>query len=127
MDFFEGVEEFNRRIKGIEPPREARVALSLEKEWIVSALKEELEEFRAAETPADQLDALIDLIYFAAGQVYTMGANGQAAFDAVHAANMTKMKGTLSKRPGPSNFDAVKPNTWKAPDLTEALKPRERQ
>jgi len=65
-----------------------------------------------------EVDALIDLIYFAAGRMQEMGVDGQRALQAVHAANMRKVRGELAKRPGSLGHDAIKPVGWVGPDYS---------
>ena len=55
---------------------------------------EEIAELLEAKTAADQADALIDIIYFAAGTLAEMGVSGKTAdacWNAVHNANMNKV------------------------------------
>lgn len=123
MDFFKGVNRFNREVLGIVPPIVAGPVPEDRLKWLELALREELDEFLTAKTAEDQADALLDLMYFAAGELYKMGVDGQKAFDAVHAANMQKVRGELSKRPGSKGYDATKPPGWQAPDISQAMKP----
>ncbi|NRF91494.1 hypothetical protein HQN89_10730 [Paenibacillus frigoriresistens] len=57
----------------------------------ISYFLEEITEFAAADELEDQVDALIDLIYFAIGTFTLMGVKPEAIFDIVHAANMGKV------------------------------------
>lgn len=123
MDFFKGVNDFNKTVIGAVPPVKATSVPKDRLKWLEIALCEELNEFLSAESPEDQADALIDLMYFAAGELYKMGVDGQAAFNEVHRANMQKVRGELAKRPGSKGYDAVKPPGWEAPDLSCAMKP----
>jgi hypothetical protein len=45
-----------------------------------------------------------------------MGVNYGPAFDRVHEANMRRVRGERSKRPGSEGHDAVKPEGWTGPD-----------
>lgn len=88
-------------------------------------LKEELSELAAAKDPADRLDALVDLIYFAMGAIKRLSKNKRAfseAWKRVHAANMKKVRASKSN-PGKRNDknDAVKPEGWTAPDLSDLV------
>lgn len=53
-------------------------------------LREEIEEFAAAITLVQQVDAVVDVIYLAAGCLVEMGVELNEVFDAVHEANMAK-------------------------------------
>ena len=81
----------------------------------------ELEEACKAGDVHAAADALVDLAYFALGRLVEMGVPPGPAFDRVHEANMQKVAGDLSKRPGWKGHDAVKPLGWRAPDLHDLL------
>lgn len=72
---------------------------------------------------ANQLDALVDLIYVAIGTALFHGFDLREAWRRVQAANMAKMRakadGSDSKR-GSAN-DVVKPEGWKAPSHIELV------
>jgi predicted HAD superfamily Cof-like phosphohydrolase len=66
---------------------------------------------------AEQLDALVDIIYVALGNAYIQGLPVAEAWRRVHAANMAKIRATsetASLRGGTA--DVVKPLGWRAPD-----------
>tara|TARA_R100000781_G_scaffold105201_1_gene69002 strand:- start:32 stop:415 length:384 start_codon:yes stop_codon:yes gene_type:complete len=111
--------KFNRQVLG---RAETQMVLPLdlpEHEWLVAALKEEVQEFEDSKTPAEEVDALIDLCYFAIGGLSRLGLSEQQAwecFDAVHNANMTKKIGVKVTRPNDGSVDdAVKDETFKDP------------
>jgi predicted HAD superfamily Cof-like phosphohydrolase len=85
------------------------------------SLNEELVEWTAAVAKGDivgQVDALIDLMYFATGVLYKLGLSAEQieqCVSAVHAANMTKRRGTNAKR-DTGAADAIKPDGWVAPE-----------
>lgn len=113
---FELVEQFNKEIIGIDRPRIQRMDTA-EEEWLSKALTEEIEEFKAASSIVHQVDALLDLIYFAAGGLTRLGFPAEASmvmFQAVHKANMAKKKGIKETRG--HELDAVKPEGWVAPE-----------
>lgn len=120
-DMADMVERFNREVIGLPIPREPEQLSAKRKEWAVTALNEELIEFKHASTIDDEADALIDLTYFALGRLVEMGIAPRPVFEEVHRANMRKQRGNLSKRPGSLGFDAVKPDGWVAPDLAPLL------
>lgn len=78
--------------------------------WIES----EIEELRLARDINDTADAFIDIIYFALGGLVELGVDGGPLFDAVHAANMTKVK-----LPGISKI--AKPPGFKHPDIAALI------
>ena len=65
-------------------------------------------------------DALIDLIYVALGTAWMMGLPFGEGWSRVHTANMLKVR---AKHAGESKrgsaLDVVKPDGWKAPDLSD--------
>lgn len=71
---------------------------------------------------ANQLDALVDLVYVALGNAYLQGFDFSEAWRRVHRANMAKERATpdtASARGGV--FDIVKPPGWTAPDHTDLV------
>lgn len=78
-------------------------------------LLEEYTEFENAATPEDKVDALVDLIYIAAGTLTMFNVDGDEAFDKVHEANMKKILGTKKGRSNKTGNDVCKPKGWKAP------------
>lgn len=118
---------FTRHITQIPFHTKPTLLIGERKEFALKALEEELFEFSVAENINDQIDALLDLVYFALGRLYEMGIPVHAAkacWNAVHQANMEKTCGITSR--GFFN-DAVKPEGWVAPDHSwvEALGPVE--
>jgi predicted HAD superfamily Cof-like phosphohydrolase len=116
---FEDVKEFHTEFKipAVKPPFQLNYkALSFR----IKFLWEEMEELETAideQNICDQIDALIDLIYVAAGTLDLMGVDGQRHFSLVHRANMKKVRAQKagdSKRM--SSFDVIKPKGWLAPD-----------
>lgn len=120
-DCAQDVETFNRAIIGLPEQVFQRRLNPERKAWATGAILEELTEFRDAETLEDEADALVDLIYFAAGRLVEMNLPVRACFTEVHRANMGKRRGELSKRPGSQGYDAVKPEGWAPPDYSELL------
>jgi predicted HAD superfamily Cof-like phosphohydrolase len=85
----------------------SQVAINRRCRW----LSDELEEIHRArfleddnEFMAEVADGFIDIIYFALGGLVELGIDGGPLFDAVHAANMTKIKlpgvDKIAKPPG---------------------------
>lgn len=120
-DMLGQIGDFNREVGGMPiPPVPTRLDPE-RKEWAMSALTEELTEFRDATTLDEELDALVDLTYFALGRIVEMGIAPGGPFGEVQRANMEKRRGELSKRPGSKGFDAVKPPGWRGPDHADFL------
>lgn len=113
--------EFASNVIGLPVPAQPARLSSQRKAWASTALQEELNEFSAADTLEDEVDALVDLAYFAVGRIHEMGLSPRAMFEEVHAANMRKRRGELTKRPGAQGYDAVKPDGWTGPDYSELL------
>lgn len=87
----------------------------------IKQLNEEISEFEQADEANDlssQVDAMLDLIYFALGILYKMGLSPleiNTLFEAVHNANMTKAIGKKKGREVDGAIDAVKPVDFKDP------------
>jgi predicted HAD superfamily Cof-like phosphohydrolase len=124
-NFVEDIKDFHKKF-GLEykgPPRELPRDLYL---FRVQFLSEELNEYciaLAEHNKANQLDALVDLLYVAFGTAHLHGFNIQEAWNRVHAVNMQKVKALKdedSKR-GSGAYDVVKPKGWKAPKLDDLV------
>jgi hypothetical protein len=112
-------EKFNRDIINLPIPTTPKLLSSARLSWTLTALDEEQDEFEQAHGDGDVLeaaDALIDTIYFALGRLVEMGVPAEAIMDGVQRANMSKVQGSLSKRPGSMGHDAIKPEGWTPPD-----------
>lgn len=117
-------ERFAVEVLGLPIPETPTRLDTGRKDWALSALTEELQEFRDATTLEEEADALIDLSYFALGRIVEMGLAPSALFDEVHNANMRKVRGELSKRPNSKGYDARKPEDWVPPFLEPLLSAR---
>jgi len=93
-----------------------------EKKFRIKCLMEELEEYVNAIDPADELDALIDLVVFALGTADRQGFSPiwDEAFRRVMEANCNKEVGPNTKR-GSFAIDLKKPEGWKAPSFDDLL------
>lgn len=86
-------------------------------------LNEEIHEFETADEASDlvgQVDAMLDLVYFALGILYKMGLSPleiNTLFTAVHNANMTKAIGKKKGREVEGAVDAVKPADFIDPKI----------
>lgn len=78
---------------------------------------------KVAEALANQLDALVDLVYVAIGTAHMHGFDFDKAWNKVHHANMQKIRvksANQSKRG--SEYDVIKPEGWQPPDHTPLVK-----
>lgn len=86
--------------------------------WFRGVLVEEINEYIKARVEHDlpgQVDAIVDLIYFAIGRLWEMGVVPTAhVWSQVHDSNMTKTAGDKGRG---SADDAVKPEGFRPPDL----------
>ncbi len=98
-----------------------------ERAFRISGMKEEHQEYIDANTDADKLDALIDLVVFTLGTVERHGwidIFGEA-FTRVMRANCNKKVGSNKKR-GSFALDLIKPENWEAPNFDDLLeKPKQ--
>ena len=124
-DLCQDVAAFCRKFR-LQPTR-TPYRLSPEKMAVrLSHLAEELQELRrgvAVGDEAEVIDALVDLVYVALGTAYLCGFPFMKVWDAVHAANMKKVrvkKASESRRL--STFDVGKPAGWKKPDVAKILR-----
>lgn len=113
---FDQVKEFGEKVLGFPYPKFPRRLNAERKAWFVQAMREELQEFEDATTFEDEVDAIGDMMVFAAGRFPEMGLDGQDHIDCIHKPNMQKVRGALSKRPGSQGYDATKPDGWVGPD-----------
>lgn len=103
---------FNETVLGIAPKVVGRLPLA-ERAWLQAALYEEVTELKASTSLEEDVDAIIDLIYFAIGGLYRLGLTEQQAmmaFMAVHDVNCRKKLGVKPTRPNDGSVaDAIKP------------------
>jgi predicted HAD superfamily Cof-like phosphohydrolase len=100
------------------PPRHLD---SAEKQYRISCLREEIEEYNEAETMTDQYDALIDLLVFTVGSLYRHGFPLQEGFDVVMDCNLQKVPGNNPHKSDKARaeykgVDLVKPAGWLGPE-----------
>jgi phosphoribosyl-ATP pyrophosphohydrolase len=113
--------EFNQRVLNIEPRELGALGLA-EYDISVKCLNEEIKEFVDAYTTGDvigQIDAMIDLMYFAQGVLYKMGLTADSiskCCTAVHEKNMEKKLGVNFRRGDGTASDAVKGEGWVGPE-----------
>jgi predicted HAD superfamily Cof-like phosphohydrolase len=84
-------------------------------------LAEELNEIHHAihlGEPEEVVDGLIDLTVVALGTLAAFGVNIEEAWNEVHRANMSKVRGVKPGREHSGGFDLVKPPGWRPPQHT---------
>lgn len=93
-----------------------------ERRFRITAMQEELDEYGTAETPEDELDALVDLLVFTIGTAERQGYLPvlDEAFSRVMIANMDKEIGPNQKRDSFA-LDLVKPKDWVGPDHSDLI------
>lgn len=82
-------------------------------------MEEELSEYFTALHACDSegvVDALIDLTVFALGTLAIAGVDIQDAWDEVHIANMSKVRGVKKGREQSGGWDLIKPEDWRTPN-----------
>lgn len=115
-DVFGLAAQFNDKIIGIKRPTTPTPLTPERRKAIADHLREEAQELEDAETIADQVDALTDVMFIAAGRFYETGTDGAEHYLETSYANMGRVRGDNAKRPGSVGFDAVKPEGWVGPD-----------
>lgn len=112
---------FNREIVDFPFPERPTRLRPDRKEFALTVFREEDQEFNDATSLEDEVDAVIDGIYFRLGRLLEMGVLPGPSFEEVHKANMAKTRGTLNKRSNSKGYDAVKPEGWQPPNLEPLL------
>lgn len=125
MTVFHKVNDFNEQVVGIRRSLVQHLSAD-EKDWLLGVLREEIDELELADALVDQVDALIDVIYFAIGGMKRLGLSVEQmeqCFNVVHTCNMRKHQGKKAERAQQHSLDAVKPENWIAPEeqLTKIL------
>lgn len=110
------VRDFHLAMLGTSVAPDRPAALSeFNGELRCSLIEEETQEFRRAWGARDRLgmiDALCDLLYVTLGAAVQMGVELDPFFSAVHAANMTKVGGSVRE-----DGKQLKPPHWRPPDI----------
>jgi len=121
---YQHVINFIKQVREVELPNNFTPLTSQNKFDRYHYMLEELQEFLAAEKAHDEIDAIIDLCYFAYGALAEMGINKnqfEAIFNRVHEANMLKKAGKKEGR-NVNGTDAYKPEGWQEPNFDDILK-----
>lgn len=122
---FEKVIQFHNKF-GLSYNQGPRTLPKEEQDFRLTCLHEELSEYELAvafSDRAEQLDALVDLVYFALGTAHRNGFPFDKAFNIVHSTNMAKEVKADNQRRG-FHLEVTKPEGWKSPNLTELVKTR---
>jgi predicted HAD superfamily Cof-like phosphohydrolase len=109
------VKEFHKRAD--LPTSESQIVLGDDQLVFRSAhMMEEIVELMRAEDIYSQVDAVVDLLYFAIGTLVEMGVSPGEAFQIVHEANMNKISpdGVVNKT---SSGKIIKPEGWEDPKV----------
>ena len=118
--FYSQVKKFQQDIIGYDVPKQSSKLPDDVKELTIVQLREEIQELQDSHTLTDEVDALIDLIYFAYGGLVKMGIPEDtfaALHTIVHNANMTKVAGKKATRDYEGTaVDAVKPTNFMPPE-----------
>lgn len=93
-----------------------------EKQFRYDCMLEEVDEYRAAKTREDELDALVDIAVFLFGTVDRMDFTDvfYRAYVRVMKANLDKVVGPNTKRGGYQR-DLQKPEGWVPPNLSDLV------
>lgn len=124
VDFVQDIIDFQTKFELVYrgPPRNLPEDLSMFRSRFMNEELMEYCEAAGAENKEEQLDALVDLLYVAFGTAHLHGFDIRTAWTRVHEANMKKVRALReedSKRG--SAYDVVKPQGWKAPDLSDLV------
>lgn len=112
---FSEVREFHRTFGHAAP--DAPVMMTPEQvEQRLGFIDEENRELREATTLIDQVDAVIDRLYFTIGELVMMGVWPQRIWDTVHEANMSKVWPDGSVRLREGDNKVIKPPEWRPPE-----------
>lgn len=93
-----------------------------ERKFRITAMQEELDEYRDAKTLEDEFDALLDLKVFVDGTLERQGMSDieLEGYRRIMTANLAKELGGNAKR-GNFQIDLVKPKGWIAPDHSDLI------
>jgi predicted HAD superfamily Cof-like phosphohydrolase len=117
------IRDFHKRFD-IEYRGEPRTLEKDMADFRISFMMEEIKEYVMAHDADDlegMMDALLDLIYVAAGTAHLHGFKMTEGWYRVHEANMKKIRGTAESSKRNSPYDVVKPEGWQPPVLKDLL------
>lgn len=114
-DYFGDVLEFHKAFnhpcpQTITPMNRDRLAIR------VGFMLEEISELLAADDQTDQVDALIDLLWFTFGTFVEMGVDPGPLWDIVKEANMSKLFPDGKPHYRESDGKIIKPDGWTSPE-----------
>ena len=82
-------------------------------------IDEEVGELHQAQTPVEELDALIDIIVVAIGAIHSLGADAEGAWKEVMRSNFDKIDSCTGKVRKREDGKILKPQNWEPPRLEE--------
>lgn len=116
-DWHRAVFEFHKHINRPRPQEPKNLDVE-SMNTRIAYMEEEISELTSAWSVSDregQVDALVDLIYYAIGTAIEMGVDLRPVFREVHRANMDKV-------PDPKDYkNCIKPPGWCAPNIRMAI------
>ncbi|OBG93852.1 HAD family hydrolase [Mycobacterium sp. E3298] len=113
--YFNQVREFHLAFG--QPAPETPTRLTDERKTSrIKWMQEELDEYKDAETLYDEVDGLIDLIYFAIGTLVEHGVKPDPIFDVVNNANLSKLWSDGKPRFREGDNKIIKPDGWQPPE-----------
>lgn len=123
----QSLKEFEKVFCRHEEPDECKFPEREIRELRIKLLKEEYEEYLAAETNNDMVevaDAMADMIYIIAGTAVRYGVKLDLIFGEVHRSNMEKIwsDGKVHHR---DDGKVLKPPSWQPPNIARILWNRE--
>ena len=125
LDNYDDVMAFHEKFVPDTIPDSPRMLPAELAEFRMKFMSEELLEFAVAQGRYDlpaAADALIDLVYVAMGTAIMMGLPWDHIWDAVHDANMRKLR---TESPGASKrgsrYDVIKPAGWTPPNVAKII------
>ena len=124
-DLIEDIEEFHEKYD-LKYNGVSRHLTKEEKEFRIRCLNEELLEYSRATTLTEELDAILDIVYFAVGTAYRHGFSFYDGWKEVHRSNMEKIRATNRKESKRDyELDVVKPEGWTPPNLKSVVENEE--
>jgi predicted HAD superfamily Cof-like phosphohydrolase len=114
--YYYQVREFHNAF-GLPVAESPRLLSNERKQSRLTWMREELQEYEDSTTIKDEVDAMIDEIYFCIGTLVEMGVKPDRIFDAVQKSNMGKLWADGKPRYREGDGKIVKPPTWSSPDV----------
>jgi predicted HAD superfamily Cof-like phosphohydrolase len=113
--YYNEIRKFHKAF-GQPAPDEPTMLTPERKESRIKWMQEELDEYKEASTIYDEIDALIDILYFTVGTLVEHGVKPDPVFDIVQSANMRKLWSDGKPRFREEDGKIMKPPGWYAPE-----------